>query len=98
VLVLIVSLQRFFSADFYTQLFGVSTRNGFSLVPESMMKTMRLLPILPLLIPLVMMEAGLGGQLPAGGSFPEKLLGETSPFHVALFLQGDIRGSFGPCG
>jgi hypothetical protein len=69
-----------------------------SLVPESMMKIMRLLPVLPLLIPLVMMEAGLGGQLPTGGSFPEKLLGETSPFHVALFLHGDIRGSFGPCG
>jgi hypothetical protein len=59
---------------------------------------MRPFPVLSLLIPLVIMEAGLGGQLPAGGSFPEKLLGETSPFHVALFLHGDIRGSFGPCG
>jgi hypothetical protein len=62
------------------------------------MKIMRSFPVLSLLIPLVIIEAGLGEQLPAGGSFPEKLLGDASPFHVALFLQGDIRGNFGPCG
>jgi hypothetical protein len=76
----------------------VSTRHGFSLVPESTMKIMRVLSVLLLLIALVMMEAGLGGQLPPDGSFPEKLLGDMSPFHVALFLHGDIRGNFGPCG
>jgi len=62
------------------------------------MKIRRLFPVLSLLLLLVMMESGLGGQLPTDGSFPEKLLGEMSPFHVALFLHGDIRGNFGPCG
>jgi hypothetical protein len=41
-----------------------------------------------------------GAQVPASGTgaFPEKLLEGTAHFDLALSLQGDLRGNFGPCG
>jgi len=31
-------------------------------------------------------------------SFPDALLDGMSTFNLAILLQGDIRGNFGPCG
>lgn len=31
-------------------------------------------------------------------TFPEKILEGTDRFDVALTVQGDLRGNFGPCG
>jgi hypothetical protein len=41
-----------------------------------------------------------GAQVPTSkaGAFPEKLLEGTSHFDLALSLQGDLRGNYGPCG
>jgi hypothetical protein len=41
-----------------------------------------------------------GAQVPAskGGTFPEKLLEGTAHFDLALSLQADLRGNYGPCG
>ena len=33
-----------------------------------------------------------------GDAFPEKLLDGKTPFDLAVFYQGDLRGNFGPCG
>jgi hypothetical protein len=30
--------------------------------------------------------------------FPEKLLEGAPDFDLAIFLQGDLRGNYGPCG
>ncbi len=35
---------------------------------------------------------------PSRGGFPEKLLEGIPDFNLAVLFQGDIRGSFGPCG
>ena len=37
-------------------------------------------------------------QSPAPPAFPEALLEGMSKFNLAILLQGDIRGNFGPCG
>lgn len=39
-------------------------------------------------------------QMPGSkvGSFPERLLDATDHFDLALTLQGDLRGNYGPCG
>jgi hypothetical protein len=34
----------------------------------------------------------------AASSFPEKLLEGTPEFNLAILLQSDARGNFGPCG
>jgi hypothetical protein len=38
------------------------------------------------------------GQAPESGTFPEELLEGTASFDVALTVQGDLRGNYGPCG
>ncbi len=42
----------------------------------------------------------LKAQAPAArrGAFPDKLLEGTGDFDLALTLQGDLRGNYGPCG
>ena len=42
----------------------------------------------------------LGAQSPVSTerAFPEKLLEGTSTFDLAVSLQGDLRGNYGPCG
>jgi hypothetical protein len=42
----------------------------------------------------------IGAQVPASkeGVFPGDLLEGTERFDVALTLQGDLRGNYGPCG
>jgi len=43
-------------------------------------------------------QGGAQGQAPDPGTFPEKLLEGTPGFEVALTVQGDLRGNYGPCG
>ena len=45
-------------------------------------------------------QSRVGAQTPVSGAdaFPEKLLDGTARFDVALTLQGDLRGNYGPCG
>jgi hypothetical protein len=38
------------------------------------------------------------GQAPVSGTFPAELLEGTASFDVALTVQGDLRGNYGPCG
>ncbi len=33
-----------------------------------------------------------------GGVFPDRFLEGTGDFDLALTLQGDLRGNYGPCG
>jgi hypothetical protein len=35
---------------------------------------------------------------PVASGFPDSLLEGKPEFNLAILLQGDIRGSFGPCG
>jgi hypothetical protein len=43
-------------------------------------------------------QVAVQGQAPESGSFPAELLEGTASFDVALTVQGDVRGNFGPCG
>lgn len=38
------------------------------------------------------------GQAPQSGTFPAELLEGTASFDVAVTVQGDLRGNYGPCG
>jgi hypothetical protein len=55
-----------------------------------------------LLLPifLIGLSASTIPQTPAGkpGSFPDSLLAGVPKFDLAILLQGDLRGNFGPCG
>jgi hypothetical protein len=43
-------------------------------------------------------QVAVQGQAPESGSLPAGLLEGTASFDVALTVQGDVRGNFGPCG
>lgn len=64
------------------------------------MKRYFLLLLICLMAGCVVYDSGYAGQqrAAAGAEFPESLLEGSPSFNLAILLQGDLRGNFGPCG